>query len=171
MTNKLTLNEFQKVIRDYISFNEGRRTMAYQDTRGIWTIGVGFNLEKSGAKETIESMGINYDGLLARKVELTNVQIDTLLDEEIKVAEAGVRSIFSNYNQIDQTRQIILIDMLFNLGKAGLQKFRKMIAAILEENWQEAGDQMVDSLWYRQVGKRGVRDVEAMRTGIMPKFP
>ncbi len=171
MPEKLSTENFQKLLRDYISFNEGRRKQAYKDSRGIWTVGVGYNLEKSGAREKIESMGIDYDALVAGKIELTDAQIDTLLDEEIEVAEAGARSIINNFDELDQTRQIVLIDMVFNLGKAGLSKFKNMIAAVERRDWPEAAAQMKDSLWYRQVGNRGVRDVEAMRTGIMPQFP
>ena len=55
--------------------------------------------------------------------------------------------------------------MAFNLGKSRLSGFRKMIAAVTAEDWEEAARQMIDSAWYRQVKSHGERNVEVMRTG------
>ena len=38
-----------------------------------------------------------------------------------------------------------------------------MKAAVDEGNWNEAADQMMDSRWYAQVGKRAERLVDRMR--------
>ena len=44
--------------------HEGKRTKVYKDSRGISTIGIGFNLERAGAKKSIEALGLDYSKIL-----------------------------------------------------------------------------------------------------------
>lgn len=159
------------LLRHYVSFNEGRKRHVYLDTEGIPTIGVGFNLRRSGAKTHIESLGLDYDDVVEGRVDLTEEQIDALLDPDLDSAIKDAQSIFSRFDSLNDTRQVILADMVFNLGRAGLAGFRNMVAAVERGAFDTAADEMMDSRWYRQVAKRGQRNVEAMRTGEMPNFP
>ena len=59
--------------------------------------------------------------------------------------------------------QRVCINMAFNLGRNRLSKFKKMITAVNEGNYQKAADEMIDSKWYRQVGRRSEELVEIMR--------
>ena len=53
--------------------------------------------------------------------------------------------------------QEILVNMLFNMGRPRLTKFKKMNAAIEAGDWKTASVEGRDSLWYRQVGDRANR--------------
>jgi lysozyme len=53
--------------------------------------------------------------------------------------------------------------MAFNLGRSRLSKFKKMVTAVNEGNYAKAADEMTDSKWYRQVGRRSKELVEIMR--------
>jgi len=53
--------------------------------------------------------------------------------------------------------------MMFNLGRTRLSKFVKMREAIMDGNWIEAGIQMEDSKWAKQVPNRAERLCERMR--------
>jgi lysozyme len=55
--------------------------------------------------------------------------------------------------------------MIFNMGIAGFEHFHKAIAAIQEENWEEAGAQLKDSHWYSQLASRAEKDVQMMISG------
>ena len=44
--------------------------------------------------------------------------------------------------------------MCFNLGANRLGKFRNMLKACANEDWDEMSEQMEDSKWYGQVGRR-----------------
>lgn len=57
----------------------------------------------------------------------------------------------------------VLVNMAFNLGRARLRKFKKMLAAIERHDYGTAADEMVDSKWYRQVKRRGVELENVMR--------
>ena len=55
--------------------------------------------------------------------------------------------------------------MAFNLGVGGLFKFRRMITALERGDFDAAANEMVDSAWYWQVGRRAQRLTKMMRTG------
>ena len=57
----------------------------------------------------------------------------------------------------------MLVNMAFNLGRGRLSKFKKLITAVNEGNWQKAADEMVDSRWYNQVGNRSIELENWMR--------
>lgn len=67
----------------------------------------------------------------------------------------------------DQVRCFVLINMAFNMGIAGLLKFKNMLAAIEACNYPLAAAEMSTSLWARQVKGRAVELAEQMRTGVM----
>jgi lysozyme len=71
--------------------------------------------------------------------------LDTAFDEL-----CGVDA-FMTLNKI---RREVLIEMVYNLGFSGVMKFKKMWAAIEVNDFEEAGIQMLDSKWHRQVGQR-----------------
>jgi lysozyme len=53
--------------------------------------------------------------------------------------------------------------MAFNLGRSRLGKFKKMIEAVNEGDYEKAAEEMIDSKWYHQVGNRSIELVEIMR--------
>ena len=71
------------------------------------------------------------------------------------------------FNSLDEVRQCVLLDMLFNMGMTRFNpnKWPSMFKAIEEGNWDEASNQMLDSNWARQVKTRATRLSEMMITG------
>ena len=53
--------------------------------------------------------------------------------------------------------QEILVNMMFNMGRTRLSKFKKMNAALIDGDWKEAAKEGRDSRWYRQVTNRAER--------------
>jgi lysozyme len=58
-----------------------------------------------------------------------------------------------------------MINMAFNLGFAGMMKFKKMIAAIEKKDFEQAATEMLNSRWADQVGERADRLAKMMFTG------
>ena len=56
----------------------------------------------------------------------------------------------------------ILTEMVFQLGKNGVRKFKKMLRAITIKDYQEASVQMIDSKWARQTPERAKRLAKMM---------
>ena len=59
-------------------------------------------------------------------------------------------------NLPDEVQQI-LVNMMFNMGRTRLSKFKKMHAAILDGDWKEAAKEGRDSRWHKQVTNRAER--------------
>jgi lysozyme len=57
--------------------------------------------------------------------------------------------------ELDPIRRAVVVDLIYNLGVAGFKKFRRFRAAIARGAWREAADELVNSKWFRQVGRRG----------------
>jgi GH24 family phage-related lysozyme (muramidase) len=146
---------------------EGRSGKLYYDTSKppIPTIGIGFNLNRDGARATIEAAGLNYDDILAGKVTLTNEQMDKLFLADIRDAQKSAKRIFSDWDKFSDDRQVALTDMILNLGVGKFTGFDKMVRAIKSGNWKAAANEAVKSNWFTQVKDRGPRVVALLRGG------
>ncbi len=172
----------RKVLMDYIQGNEingplNKFLHVYLDSRQIKTIGIGFNLERSGARRVITRLGRDYDKILSGQEDLTEDEARALFAPDVDDAIDGARRLVSNFSQLDAARQIVIVDMVFNMGAGGFAQFRQLIAALEKSDFATAADEMQfsgppgqrrSSAWFSQVKSRGVRDVEAMRTGALP---
>lgn len=152
----------EDVIKKWIERWEGRRQQVYLDSADHPTIGVGFNLDRSDAPQKIKALGLDYSAVREGQVTLNDAQIDQLFDADVDRAIADASRIVSNFKTISENKQKVVVDMVFNLGAAGFSGFHNTIKAIENENWQTAAQEMRNSRWYDQVGKRAVADVEVM---------
>ena len=55
--------------------------------------------------------------------------------------------------------------MAYQLGVEGVMKFKKMIAALQNGDYDRAADEMADSLWAKQTPSRAQRLMTLMRIG------
>ena len=83
--------------------------------------------------------------------------------EDVDEAVADCCALFLNFASLPDQVQRVLVNMAFNLGRGRLSKFKKLITAVNEGNWQKAADEMVDSRWYNQVGNRSIELENWMR--------
>ncbi len=154
----------------YLTFNEGLRTKRYYDSRGIPTIGVGYNLERDGARKAIEAVGADYDRIKSGKESLSENQVEALLASDARAAIETARSLFPDFDKYDPARQLVLADLAFNLGEARLANFTDFISAVKANDWDRAASALRKSKWFAEVGKRAVRNIEAIRTGVLPSI-
>ena len=144
--------------------NEGYFRCVYNDPLGIPTIGVGFNLRKSGARQRITNVGANYDNILRRRECLNNYQIMDLFDDDMAEAVQCASSWLSKvWSKMGTTRQSAVADMAFNLGCSRLRLFKNMKAALEREDYAKAAAEMRNSRWCRQVKSRCDRDIDCMK--------
>jgi len=148
-------------ISNMIKKHEGIRNKVYYDTEKKPTIGIGFNLEKEGAKERLIQLGVDINNVL-RGQELTNVQINKLFQDDLKIAISDAKSFLPNFDQQPEIVKNILVDMSFNLGYTGLSGFEDFRKALLNNDYIEASKEMIDSDWYSQVGNRSKELVSLM---------
>jgi lysozyme len=68
----------------------------------------------------------------------------------------------SFFDELSETRKSVLVNMAFNLGVAGLMKFKNMLKAVSEKRWEDASSEMLNSRWADQVGNRAIELSEMM---------
>ena len=152
---------------DKLVVSEGLRLQVYKDTLGIDTIGIGRNLEDRGiTKEELDWMDIpNID--VVYEMGITEADAVYLATNDVQIVEEELVRAHPCVDRLDSVRQLILIDMAFNMGVPRLCKFKKMWAAVECGDYPTAAKEMLDSRWARQVKGRSTRLAHAMATGEM----
>ena len=145
--------------------SEGLRLEVYQDTLGIDTIGVGRNLEDRGiTKEELDVMDFpNIEAVYEHGI--TEADAAYLLENDVQIVEEELLNAHDCVADLDSVRQLVLVDMAFNMGVPRLRKFKKMWAAIHEEDFRTAAKEMLDSRWAVQVKLRSHKLAHAMHHG------
>ena len=124
--------------------DEGRRNKAYQDSKGIWTVGVGHNLQYK---------------------PISDHAIDVILNDDVNDA---LNDLFKNFpwmRGLDEVRQRVFANMCFNMGVVTLSEFHNTLAAAKDGRYQDCAKAMLDSDWAKQVGSRADRLARMMETG------
>lgn len=137
----------------FIEPHEGKRNYVYNDTRGIPTIGVGFNLNRKNAASILSMFGINYQNVLEGE-RVSDDVIYKIFEEDVKYTIGRTKDLVPSFDQQPDEMKLVLVDMCFNLGQSGLSKFRKFLAAVDQRDYTRAASEMIDSRWYHQVGNR-----------------
>jgi lysozyme len=71
--------------------------------------------------------------------------------------------LYNDFNVLPEECKLIIANMMFNMGRPRLSKFKGMKAGVDSKDWNKAADEMIDSAWYRQVPNRAGRLVKRMR--------
>ena len=67
------------------------------------------------------------------------------------------KKIFSDFDNLPEEAQQVIVNMTFNMGRPRLSKFKKFIAGVEAGDWEKAAVEMMDSRWATQVGSRAER--------------
>ena len=151
MTNDTTLEEGGKdmneiiIVREQLKRHEGLRLKPYYCTADRLTIGYGRNLDDCGISKDEAEIMLEYD-----------IQ---------KCVDSLKRRLPDVYIKLNPVRKAVLINMCFNLGIAGLCKFKNTLRYMRIGNYEKAADNMLLSKWATQVGKRSLELANLLRSG------
>ena len=140
-------------LREEIQNDEGRVNSVYLDHLNLPTVGIGHLIKESDPEHGLP-VGTVVD----------DERVNELFDQDIKVTLSECEQLYGNFNDLPEEVQKILANMMFNLGRPRLSKFRKLCKAVAERNWQECAVQMEDSRWHKQVTKRANRLISRMKS-------
>lgn len=122
------------------------RHLPYKCPADKLTIGFGRNIEDRGISEA---------------------EADILLLNDLNDAAVELRKVITGWTELDDARRLALINMAYNLGVPRLLGFKKMLSALAKHDYNTAADEMLDSKWASQVGKRAQELAMQVRTGIL----
>ena len=161
---KRTRDKFNQELYEQISLHEGVEPGVYEDTKGKRTIGIGFNLDEASNRKKAEAVGLNVQDMISGKKTLSKKEMKMLYNESVKQAADDANAYLPKAGRQPPVVQKVLIDMAFNLGRTKLNKFEEMRKALVAGDYNKAADEMVDSIWYNQVGNRSKKLEEMMRS-------
>lgn len=133
--------------------DEGVIPHAYPDHLGYLTIGVGRLIDKR-------------KGGCLRPDEITY-----LLNNDIDDRIDALTRALPWFQDLDDARKGVLLNMAFQLGTEGLLKFENTLALIRDGKYENAAHAMGQSLWAKQTPERAERMADQMRSGLWQYAP
>ena len=139
-------------LREEIKYDEGSVNEIYLDHLGLATFGIGHLVT-----EWDEEYGWEVG------TPVSEDRCNEVFDSDIQIVLADCKQLYPDFNELPEEVQRIIANMMFNMGRPRLSKFKGMKAGVDARDWDKAAEEMVDSRWYRQVTNRAERLVERMR--------
>jgi lysozyme len=141
-----------QVLREQLEIDEGRVDALYNDHLGYATFGVGHLVLESDPE---------YGSEIGTAVSESRVIEAFEQDCENVLRDCDI--LYEDFADLPEEAQQVIANMMFNMGRPRLSKFKGMKRGVDSRNWNAAADEMVDSAWYRQVTNRADRLVERIR--------
>ena len=134
-------------IFETLKIDEGVKYEIYADHLGYPTFGVGHLVLESDAESGME-LG----------TPISEERVAQCFDADLDLSIAECVALYGDrFNDFPDAAQQVLVNMMFNMGRTRLSKFKKMHAAIIEGDWAEAAVEGRDSQWHKQVTNRAER--------------
>ncbi len=175
---------WMKELERRITISEGCSATRYFDSRGIPTIGIGFNLQRADTYGALLKAGVAptmVEAVINGTASLTQPQIEALLTYSLWPIISDARTSLASgiYDVLTPARRFVICDLVYNLGLAGWMGFpntRLAISAAQRAKAAEATDahalfvaaanDLRQSDWYGQVGDRAKRDCAMLEVGV-----
>ena len=131
--------------------HEGYRNKVYLDTLGKRTVGVGH---------------LCVEDFWEDDKEYEEKFLMTILEHDLSDAIKGANDLMAENGCMDMNEKAheIIIEMVFQLGKTGVSKFRNMWKALSALDYSTAAEQMLDSRWAKQTPNRANGMADIMRS-------
>lgn len=144
--------EVEEQIKEDLIRHEGYVREIYLCSEGYPTFGVGHLVTEADPE---------YTWPIGTPVE--DERILSVFHDDYQDAYTDACAVFLNLESQPNGVVRVCVNMAFNLGRTRLSQFKNMIKAVNEGDYKRAADEMVDSRWYHQVGRRSQELVEIMR--------
>jgi len=139
-------------LREQLKIDEGCVYELYNDHLGYATFGIGHLVTESDPENGFD---IGTEVSESRVVEAFEQDVQTVLSD--------CAILYPDFDELPEEAQQVIANMMFNMGRPRLSKFKGMKRGVDSRDWNAAADEMVDSAWYRQVTNRADRLVERIR--------
>lgn len=143
----------REAVYEQLKIDEGVVYEIYLDHLGYKTFGVGHLVLESDPEHGYD---VGEAVSVERVIECFNRDLDVAVSECTALYGVDIWEGFPG------EVQEILVNMMFNMGRTRLSKFRKMNAHLECGEWASAAVEGRDSLWYNQVTNRAERLMERL---------
>jgi len=139
-------------LREELERDEGRVDAIYLDHLGYPTFGIG---------HLITADDPEHDSPVDTAV--SDLRVIEAFENDVQGVLSDCEKLYVQWEHLPEEVQLIVANMMFNMGLTRLRKFKGMKSGVDNRDWNAAADEMVDSAWYRQVTNRAERLVKRMR--------
>ena len=140
-----------KLRRD-LEIDEGVKYEIYLDHLGYPTFGIGHLITEDDSEDGLD-VGTSID----------TVRVHEAFEDDVQNVLSDCEKLYVQWEHLPEEVQLIVANMMFNMGYTRLSKFKGMKRGVDARDWNAAADEMVDSRWYNQVTNRADRLVKRMR--------
>ena len=148
----ITKNELIEIVKEDLIRHEGYVAEIYLDSENLPTFGIG---------HLVTEDDMEYSWPVGTPV--TDERILDVFHKDCDVAYTDACALVLNFAGQATDAQRVLVNMAFNLGRNRLSKFKNMLRYVNEGNYIMAANEMVNSKWYGQVGRRSKELVDIMK--------
>ena len=138
-------------LREELKEDEGCKYEIYLDHLGLPTHGIG-HLITEWDEEYGKEVG----------TPVSEERVNNCFQADVHGTIEECKKLFDTFDDLPEEVQLILCNMMFNMGRPRLSKFVKFRAAIDNNDWLECAIQMEDSRWHKQVTNRANRLIKRM---------
>ncbi len=139
-------------LRQELAEDEGCKYEVYLDHIALPTFGLGHLIVEDDPE---------HGQPVGTPVSEERVRQAFALDVAVTIDECKV--LYPDFDDLPEDCQLIIANMMFNMGRPRLSKFKGMKAGVDAKDWNRAAEEMVDSRWHDQVPNRAKRLVKRMR--------
>jgi len=140
-------------LREELKIDEGCKYEIYLDHLGLPTFGIGHLVLDSDVEHG-----------QAPGTPVSEDRVNECFARDVRIVLQDCKKLYTNFELLPEEVQLIIANMMFNMGYPRLSKFKGMKAAVDAGDWHRAAVEMVDSRWYQQVTNRAERLVTRMRS-------
>ena len=161
----ITLDKEEPSIGKDTKFFEGWRSNIYQDPGGRnRAIGYGFNIDEPSVSALLP------EDVRTGKRGITKEEATPIFEKKYNIAQKEAKSYLGEdvFNTSPKEVQNIISDMTYNMGLPTMSTFKNLKQSIINKDWDKAANDLKDSNWYRQTGRRGKKHEGTLRK-LTPK--
>lgn len=161
--------------------HEGFRPYAYPDPLSPLGQKHGSKFGYKPAREVLAALGANAKdgnpwtvgyGFTGKDVtpdtHISQEEADEKLYTEIVEHSQGLYKLVPDWTDAPLYVQSVLVNLIFNMGTAGLGKFTNTLKMFNAGDYKGAATNLTKSLWYSQVGVRAKELTSRLMAGVIP---
>tara|TARA_Y100001937_G_scaffold24287_1_gene34938 strand:- start:1285 stop:1752 length:468 start_codon:yes stop_codon:yes gene_type:complete len=133
-------------LREQLIIDEGQVNEIYNDHLGYPTFGIG-HLVIEGDPELGAAVG----------TPVSEERVKECFEKDVETVIEDCKKLHEGWKDYPQEVKQIVANMMFNMGRTRLSKFKNHNRALEMHDWKEAAVEGRDSRWYKQVTNRAER--------------